>query len=177
MSDRIDEALKALAHAEAPRDFAVQVRARLEAGAGVRVAGWPRLAAACVVVLATAATLVWLRGTPTAPATQVAHTTAPGVVTPSTSPRPVVDPRGAEHDVTARRSAPGARPAPRARTQPAPTGDHERALAPLSPLDALALPSVAPDAMAIVDRVIAPLAPIAPLPVSELLADTERGEL
>ena len=57
------------------------------------------------------------------------------------------------------------------------TTDHERALQPLSPLEAISLGSVAPDAMTVVDREIAPLAPIAPLPVREMLGDAERGEL
>ena len=53
------------------------------------------------------------------------------------------------------------------------TTDHERALQPLSPLEAISLGSVAPDAMTVVDREIAPLAPIAPLPVREMLGDAE----
>jgi len=176
--DRIDDALRAMAQAEAPRDFPAQVRARIETGAAGQIAWWPRVAAAAAVMLVVVAAAWRLRETPVSPDLHVAQATAPAVLTapraaapglaPSVPPRaaPVREPVSPTRDAVAR-----------VRRATAVPSDHERALEPLSPLEAISLASVAPDAMVVVDHVIAPLAPIAPLPVREMLGDAERGEL
>jgi hypothetical protein len=168
--DRIDETLRAIAHAEASRDFTARVRTRLEAGSGTPTA-WLRMATALAAVLLVAATTWLLRDLPPLPADQVRATPKPaprplpaGLVEPTTSVvverRPVPVPHG-------RVLLPETRPS-----------DHERALRPLSPLNAISLPLVAPDAMVVADHVIAPLAPIAPLPiVFDAVEDVDRGEL
>ena len=163
--DRIDNALRAIAQADASAGFSERVRSRIAAGDEAPVVWWPRLAAASAV-LALVASFVWAPREVPAPspgAAKKAAITAPSP-TAAIEPAPVL---------IARQTV----AAPRVRTARLTTTDHERALQPLSPLEAISLRSVAPDAMAVVDRVIAPLAPIAPLPVREMLEDAERGEL
>ena len=163
--DRIDDALRAIAQADASRGFSEQVRSRIEAGDEAPV-WWPRLAAASVVLAVLVASLVWTPRDVPAPSSETATNSATDAPLPTVAIAPV--PALALRQPVA---------APRVRTARPTTTDHERALQPLSPLEAISLGSVAPDAMAVVDRVIAPLAPIAPLPVREMLEDAERGEL
>ena len=66
--DRIDDALRAIAQADASRGFSEQVRSRIEAGDEAPVVWWPRLAAASAV-LALVASFMW------APRDVPAHTT------------------------------------------------------------------------------------------------------
>jgi len=176
VSDRLDLALKAVANAEASRDFASQVRARLESGEQVRTAWWPRVATACATVL-IAATLWWLRDTPPLPTAHVAQPTAPVQTAQFVAPQR--EPRAQAQDVPGNTQVVHvAHPVARVRTARSMTSDHDRALEPLSALDAISMSSVAPDAMVVVDHVIAPLAPIAPLSdVHDAIGDVNRGEL
>ncbi|MBK5297337.1 MAG: hypothetical protein JJE40_09270 [Vicinamibacteria bacterium] len=167
--DRIDHALRAIAKADASREFSAQVRARIEAGDGVHAAWWPKVAAACAAVLLVAAVAWFMREAPPAPSEQMAQTTAPVVATRSLAPAPPREPRAeplpwsrSTHVARMRGSV------ARVTTARSLTGDHERALEPLSPLEALSVPSIAPDAMVVVDHVIAPLAPITPLSTSAM---------
>ena len=167
--DRIDEALRAVAHAEASRDFRARIRTRLEAGTGAPTA-WPRVATALAVVLLVAAPTWLLRDMPATPAEQVR-------ATPKAAPlRLPADPAEPTPSVVVER-----RPVPlhdRARLSEALPSDHQRALEPLSPLTAISLPLVAPDAMVVADHVMAPLAPITPLPIAfDAVEDGDRGEL
>ena len=167
--DRIDEALRAIAHAEASRDFTARVRTRVETGRWAATA-WPRAITALAVVLLVAASTWLMRDLPPSPAEQVR-------ATPETAPLPLpagpVEPTSV---VVERRPVPVQHD--RARLPETLPSDHERALAPLSPLAAISLPLVAPDAMVVADHVIAPLAPIAPLPiVFGAVEDVDRGEL
>jgi len=176
--DRIDETLRAIAHAEASRDFASQVRTRLEAREEAPEA-WPQIAAACAAVLLVA-TFTWLmREAPPEPSEQAARATAPAVLSPPQQPASQLESRPAP--AASSRSFRGSRPwnsVPRMATAISLTGDHDRALAALPPPDALSVPSIAPDAMVVVDHVIPPLAPIAPLSiVHDTLADLAQGEL
>ena len=179
MSDPIDDALKALAHAEASRDFAARVRARIDAGEQVRVAGGhgspPRArqwcwSAALVVVGSRAAEVIRASG----------HTGGAGSRCPSARPSvPELEPRTRQQDVSASAPVVGvAQPVARVRATRATAGDHERALPPLPPLDALSMSSIAPDAMVLGDQVVTPLAPIAPISVvPDEAGDDERGKL
>jgi len=175
--DRMDEALRAIARAEASRDFTARVRTRLEARNGAPTA-WPRVATALAVVLLVA-TFAWLmREAPPEPSEQAARATAPVVLSPPQQPVSQLEPRPTSTAWS--RSARGSRrsnPVAPVTTGISSTSDHDRALAPLSALDALSLPSVAPDAMVVVDHVIAPLAPIAPLSaVPDEIGEDDRGE-
>ena len=163
--DRIDTALRAIAQADASRGFSDGVRSRIEAGDEAPAVWWPRLAAVSAV-LALVAALVWAPRDVPAPSSGVPTKAASNAPLPTVAiaPAPALAVR---QPVLARR----------VRTARSTTTDHERAQQPLSPLEAISLGSVAPDALAVVDRVIAPLAPIAPLPVREMLEDAERGEL
>ena len=166
---RIDDALRAVARAEASRDFSAQIRARLEAHDGVHAAWWPKVAAACAAVLLVAALAWLLREAPRESFEQVAGTTAPAVATRPQVHAPQLEPRAeplpwsrSTHVARMRGSV------ARVTTARSLTGDHERALEPLSPLEALSVPSIAPDAMVVVDHVIPPLAPITPLSTSAM---------
>ena len=168
--DRVDEALRAIAHAEASRDFTARVRTRLEAGRWAATA-WPRMATALAVVLLVAASTWLMRDLPPSPTERVR-------ATPEVAALPV--PAGPVERTTS--VVVERRPGPvwhgRVRLPETLSTDHERALEPLSPLDAISLPLVAPDAMVVADHVIAPLAPIAPLPiVFDAVEDVDRGEL
>jgi hypothetical protein len=181
--DRIDNALRAIAQADASRGFSDQVRSRIEAGDEAPVVWWPRLAAASAV-LALVASFVWAPREVPAPSSEVPAQSS-GVATKAvrTAPLPsAATPRlelpVQRRDVHGRHHVSAARGAvARVETATAVIGDHERALEPLSPLDAISLASVAPDAMAMVDHAIVPLAPIAPLLVHDMLADAKEGEL
>jgi hypothetical protein len=173
--DRIDIALRDIAQVEAPRDFAGQVHARIETHDSGRRAWWPRMAAAAAAMLMLVAATWWLRETPVSPDTYVARTPAPEIVTRPVGPTPRRDTPGVPHEVARLRHASTA-VAPIVRSRPAP-GDHDAALAALPLPDAISLTSVAPDALVVVDHVIAPLAPITPLSVREMLGDATQGEL
>lgn len=176
--DRIDNALRAIARAGVSRDLARHVRARIEAGDEVRAAWWPRVATACGAVLVGGAALLWMRQAPPPRVTQVAPATVASTATASVASAPTREPLAGPPDV-ARRTAVSAVTASATPRKAATTAsDHERALSPLASIDAIRLPSIAPDAMVVAEHVIAPLAPIAPLPaVHEWVADAERGEL
>jgi hypothetical protein len=173
--DRIDTALRDIVRVEAPRDFAAHVCARIETGDARRQAWWPRMAAAAVAMLMVVAATWWLRETPVSPDTHVARTPAPEAATGSVSPAPRRDTSVVSHEVARRR------PASTAIVQvvgsPPAASDHDAALAALPLPDAISLSSVAADALVVVDHVIPPLAPIAPLSVHEMLGDTNLGEL
>ena len=177
--DRIDEALRSIARAEASREFAAQVRVRIEGGDAVRGAWWPRIATTCAAVLLAAA-VAWLaREAPRESSEPGAKSAAAVVAARSRAPASHLEPRTRRQDVSRNTGVVSvARSAARVRTATLVPSDHERALEPLSPLDAISLPLVAPDAMVVVDHVIAPLAPIAPLSiVFETVEDVDRGEL
>ncbi len=178
MSDPLDDALKAVAHAEASRGFAAQVRARIEAGEEVPVARWPRVASACAAVVLVAALVWWVREDAGSPH-QVAVTVAPaGDVRPQ-APAPRLEPRTQRlHSTGSTAVVGGAQSVARVRATRPTTIDHERALPPLPLLDVLSVPSIAPDALVLGEQVVTPLAPIAPISASHGEArDDERGKL
>ena len=166
MTDPVDEALKALARAEASPDFSAQVRARVAADVGGHRAWWPRVVTACAA-LAMVATLGWLMRSTTRDGSEQVSTSAAREITvrPPTA-APQLEPRARRQDVSA--STPVvkvARPVAQVRTARSTADDHDRALAPLSPLDELSMRPIDPDAMVLGDQVVNPLAPIAPIPV------------
>ena len=163
--DRIDTALRAIARADASRGFAAQVRSRIEAGDRAPVVWWPRLARGfggggagrlLRVGAARRARAITTDGDEGGDRYAVAdrrHRACPGA-----DCAPARDGSACE-DGAARRTAITTR-----RCGVASTGG-------------ISLSSVAPDAMVVVDHVIAPLAPIAPLSVREMLGDANQGEL
>ena len=180
--DRIDDALKSLARVEASRDFAGQVRARLE-GAAMGPAWWPRAALAGALVVLVAVVGVWLVQTPAVtPSSEVARArpAVPDMPDMPDLPPPAVaaEPAPRAPETRGVRPVPGrvAVSPPRRRATPPPdTGDHERALAPLATIDELDTDSIAPGALALADRAIAPLTPIAPLATSGGATEFEGG--
>ena len=172
MSDPIDETLKELAQAEASRGFAARVRARIDAGEQVGVA-WPQVAAAAVLLVAALGW--WIREEPR-PSQPVAQSTAPAAAVGPPASRPRLEPRSRPLDASG--SARVAHPVARVRaTQPAPS-DHDRALPSLTPLEALSMSPIAPDALVLGPQVVTPLAPIAPISdVHDEVADDVRGKL
>lgn len=176
--DRIDNALRAIAQADASRGFSEQVRSRIEAGDSTPAAWWPRVATAVAALLVVVAAAWWLRETPGSPQIHVAQAPAPAVTAPPSAATPWPEPPVQQRDIQGRQQVSGARgTVARAGTATAVIGDHEQALEPLSPLTAISLASVAPDAMVVVDHAIAPLAPIAPLLVHDMLGDAHEGEM
>lgn len=172
---RIDDALESLVRVEASRDFAGQVRARIEA-VDSSPARWPRVALACGAVLVVAATAVWLLrapGTAPAPSLTTARATPPAVEpVPAPVPASVASPRPTQPAAAGRR--PPSRPvraatSPRSAVPDAVATDHEHALAPLASIDALEAEPIAPAALAMADQPIAPLTPIAPLDVADAI--------
>ena len=166
MSDPIDEALKAAAHAEASRGFSAQVRARITAGDVDHGGWWPRVAATCAV-LALVVALGWVMRSTTHDGSDQLSTSAAGEIAglPRTA-APQLELRARRQDASA--STPVVkvtRPVARVRAARSTTDDHDRALAPLSPLDGLSMRPIDPDAMVLGDQVVIPLAPIAPIPV------------
>ena len=153
MSDPIDEALKATAHAEASAGFSTQVRARIAAGDEDHGAWWPRVAAACAAV-ALVATLVMARSCRRRNDGAVAASTSAGPTRRGTSSGAGAS-AGTGHRSAGRRRHLGCQsgaPLSRVSTTRSTTSDHDRALAPLSPLDGLSLSSLAPAAMVVGDR-------------------------
>ena len=164
--DRIDAALGAIARTEASREFAARVSARIAAGDDGRAVWWPRLAAASAIA-ALVLSIVWVSRDTAAPPPMAAAVPLPA---PGTSPPVTVEP---VTEVTSRAPV-----VPRRVRTPRPAeSDHDAALAALPLPDAISLSSVTPDALVVVDHVIAPLAPIAPLSVHEMLGDFTQGEL
>jgi hypothetical protein len=176
--DPIDDALKAVARAEASCDFAARVRARIDADGQVRVAWWPRVATACAAVVLIAALAWWVREEPMAPE-HVSGPVAPASVARAQPPAPQLEPRTRTPDVAGSAPVVGvAHSVGRARPTRARASDHDRALPPLPPLDSLSVSSIAPDAMVLGEQVVTPLAPIAPISASHGEAgDDERGKL
>ena len=176
--DRIDDALRAIARADASRGFSEQVRSRIEAGDEAPTAWWPRIATAAAALLVVVAAAWWLRETPGSPQVHVAQAPAPVVAAPPSAGTPRLEPPVQRRDVHGRQQVSVTRGAvARVGTATTVIGDHEQALEPLSPLAAISLASVAPDAIVVVDHAIAPLAPIAPLLVHDMLVDAHEGEL
>jgi hypothetical protein len=174
VSDRIDETLKELAHAEASRGFAARVRARIDAGDQVGVA-WPRVAAACVAMLLVGALGWWIQEEPR-PSQPVVQSTAPAAAVGPQASVPGLEPRRRLQDAAGppRALHPVARVSA---TRPA-ASDHQRALPALPPLDALSVSPIAPEALVLGPQVVTPLAPIAPItPVPVEVANDERGKL
>jgi len=175
---RIDDALRAIAQTDASRGFSDQVRSRIEAGDAMPTAWWARTVTAVAALLVVVAAAWWLRETPGSSQVHVAQAPVPVVTAPPAAPTRRPEPPVQPHDVHGRQQVSVARGAvARVGTATAVIGDHEQALEPLSPLAAISLASVAPDAMVVVDHAIAPLAPIAPLLVHDMLGDAHEGEL
>jgi hypothetical protein len=177
--DRIDDALKSLARVEASREFAGQVRTRIE-GAATGPARWPRAVWAGALVVLVAVVGAWLLQTPVVtPSSEVARA-RPAVPVVSDLRPPAVVAEPAPRAPGTR----GVRPVPkrvaetphRLRATPDPaTSDHERALAPLAAIDELDAKPIAPGALVMADQVIAPLTPIAPLVTSGGATELEGG--
>jgi hypothetical protein len=177
VSDPIDDALKAVAHAEASRDFAARVRARIEAGEEIRVAAWPRVATACAAIVLIAALAWWAREEPGAPA-QVAVPVAPATAARAQPSAPQLEPRTGQLNVSVPLVVGVAQSVARVRATRATAPDQDWAVPPLPPLDSLSVSSIAPAAMVLGDQVVTPLAPIAPISPSHGEAgDDERGKL
>jgi hypothetical protein len=173
--DRIDEALRAVARAEASRDFAARVRAQIDAPDTVP-SRWPRVAMACAAVVLVAASAIWLLRSPAvAPAPTVTTARAtPAEADSVAAPAPRLDPTplvASVHRPTARLVR--AATIPRAVPHNVAT-DHERALAPLASIDALDAGSIAPTPLVMANEPIAALPPIAPLDVANDLGGSDR---
>ena len=177
MSDPIDDALKAVAHAEASRDFAARVRARIDAGEQVRVAWRPRVATACAALVLVAAMSWWARDQPGS-SEQAAIPVAPAAAVHPRPSVPQLELRTRQPDVSVSAPVVGvAQSVARVRVH-ATAADHDWALPPLAPLDSLSVSSIARDAMVLGEQVVTPLAPIAPISVSHgETGDDERGKL
>jgi hypothetical protein len=174
VSDPIDETLKELARAEASRGFAARVRARIDAGEQARVA-WPRVAVACVAMVLVAALGWWIQEEPR-PAQPVAQSAAPAAAAGPPVAAPRLEPRSRPLDTSAITRA--SHPVARAIATPPAAADHDRALPSLTPLEALSVSPIAPDALVLGEQVVTPLAPIAPIStVRDEVADAERGKL
>ena len=172
MSDRLDDALRAMARAEAPADLSARVRVALEAGNG-STTRWPRLAAAAVVVLlAVVGAFLAVDRTPDAP--RVAREGGASVVQPAPLPTPLVaspapPPVKPRADAVRRRA--GASAWQTRRVRPA---DHEHALPSLRELAEVGPAALTTHPMTVASAEIAPLTVIAAIDIPAL--DAGEGE-